>query len=264
MKKTNTSTRLKQIMKDRQLKQVDILRLVEPYAKQYGISLGKSALSQYITGKVEPGQYKLMLLGKALNVSETWLMGYDVPMERNISSNTPLPSKDESIQLQGREAAHLRIYRKLNESGKDAADDYIIMLAETPKYTDTPLDKVQTSIIYFDTPVSAGTGQYLDNDSYIMLDLMEKPPKGAEFVVRVCGDSMEPTYKDGDKLYIEPMQQIEKGDIGIFSINGDVFVKECGDGVLISHNPKYKPIPLDESDNLHCFGKVIGTCKKYR
>ena len=104
----------------------------------------------------------------------------------------------------------------------------------------------------------------MDNDSYIMLDLMEKPPKGAEFVVRVCGDSMEPTYKDGDKLYIEPMQQIEKGDIGIFSINGDVFVKECGDGVLISHNPKYKPIPLDESDNLHCFGKVIGTCKKYR
>lgn len=205
-------------------------------------------------------------LAAALDCTPAYLMGWvDDPHGQSVDDKTnaekPIPLH---APLQGREAAHLRVYRKLNESGKDAADDYITMLAETPKYTDTPLDKVQTSIIYFDTPVSAGTGQYLDNDSYIMLDLMEKPPKGAEFVVRVCGDSMEPTYKDGDKLYIEPMQQIEKGDIGIFSINGDVFVKECGDGVLISHNPKYKPIPLDASDNLHCFGKVIGTCKKYR
>ena len=82
--------------------------------------------------------------------------------------------------------------------------------------------------------------------------------------MRVCGDSMEPTYKDGDKLYIEPMEQVEKGEIGIFSVNGDVFVKECGAGQLISHNPKYKPIPLNENDNVYCFGKVVGTCLKYR
>lgn len=82
MKKYTTSDRLKQIMSSRNLKQSDILRAVQPYCKKYNIKLGKSILSQYISGGVEPGQVKLTILGLALNVSEVWLMGYDVPMER--------------------------------------------------------------------------------------------------------------------------------------------------------------------------------------
>lgn len=83
MEKKNTSIRLKELMQERNLKQVDILRMAEPYAKQYDIKFNKSDLSQYVSGKTEPGQDKLFLLGITLNVSETWLMGYDVPRERN-------------------------------------------------------------------------------------------------------------------------------------------------------------------------------------
>lgn len=82
MKEFTTSDRLKQLMDERNLKQVDVLRLAKPYCDQYGISLGKSSLNQYISGYAEPGQNKLYILGLALNVSEAWLMGYDVPMER--------------------------------------------------------------------------------------------------------------------------------------------------------------------------------------
>lgn len=82
MKKFNTSDRLKQLMDARNLKQADIIRAVEPYCKKYNIKLGKSILSQYISGGVEPGQDKLTILGMALGVSEVWLMGYDVPMDR--------------------------------------------------------------------------------------------------------------------------------------------------------------------------------------
>ena len=64
------------------LKQVDILRLAEPYCKKYGIKLNKNDLSQYVSGKVEPGQHKLFILALALNVNEAWLMGFDdVPMD---------------------------------------------------------------------------------------------------------------------------------------------------------------------------------------
>ena len=42
----------------------------------------KSAMSQYINGKFEPRQNRVYLIAKALNVSEAWLMGYDVPAER--------------------------------------------------------------------------------------------------------------------------------------------------------------------------------------
>lgn len=88
MKQINTSDRLKQIMNERNLKQVDILELAKPFCNKYGVSLKKNDLSQYVNGKVEPGQNKLYILGKALNVSEAWLMGYDVPIER-VYEQTP-------------------------------------------------------------------------------------------------------------------------------------------------------------------------------
>lgn len=83
MKSSSTSERLKQIMNERSLRQVDILEAAKPFCEKYGVKLAKNDLSQYVSGKVEPGQEKLTVLGLALNVSETWLMGYDVPMERD-------------------------------------------------------------------------------------------------------------------------------------------------------------------------------------
>ena len=66
MKKVNTSVRLKQIMSERGLKQVDILRMCAPLCEKYGIKLNKNDLSQYVSGKVSPGQDKLTILGQAL------------------------------------------------------------------------------------------------------------------------------------------------------------------------------------------------------
>lgn len=89
--KETTSTRLQRILSERGLKQVDVLERAVPYCKEYGIKLNKSDLSQYVSGKVEPGQDKLTVLGLALNVSEAWLMGFDVPMERNSANDTVPP-----------------------------------------------------------------------------------------------------------------------------------------------------------------------------
>lgn len=77
MRSSNTSERLKLIMKQRDLKQVDILEKCEPLCKKYNVKLNKNDLSQYVNGKVEPGQMKLALLSEALGVNEAWLMGYD-------------------------------------------------------------------------------------------------------------------------------------------------------------------------------------------
>ena len=85
MKKFTTAQRLKQIMDARNLRQVDILHAAEPFCKKHGTKLNKNDLSQYVSGKVEPGQDKLTILGLALGVSEVWLMGYDVPIERSVT-----------------------------------------------------------------------------------------------------------------------------------------------------------------------------------
>lgn len=75
--KENTAQRLARIMSERNLRQVDILKKSEKFQKELGIKLGKSALSQYVSGKSIPDQDKLVLLAKTLDVSEAWLMGYD-------------------------------------------------------------------------------------------------------------------------------------------------------------------------------------------
>lgn len=82
--KETTGTRLKKIMKEKGLKQVDILKLCEPYCRKYNIKLKKNDLSQYVNDKVQPKQDKLSILGMALNVPEIWLMGYDLPDKSDI------------------------------------------------------------------------------------------------------------------------------------------------------------------------------------
>ena len=74
--KVDTSTRLKQIMNERNLKQS------EPYQKELDIKMGKSTLSQYVNGVQSPDQDRIYLLSKTLNVSEPWLMGFDVAKDR--------------------------------------------------------------------------------------------------------------------------------------------------------------------------------------
>lgn len=65
MRKT-TSERLKEIMDLKGLKQVDILERTRPISKKLGVRLGKNDLSQYVSGKVEPGQDKLTILSRAI------------------------------------------------------------------------------------------------------------------------------------------------------------------------------------------------------
>lgn len=89
MREASTAKRLKEIMQARNIRQIDILNAAAPFCKKYGVKLGKNDLSQYVNGKVEPGQEKLTILGLALNVSEAWLMGYDVPIDR--MENQPIP-----------------------------------------------------------------------------------------------------------------------------------------------------------------------------
>lgn len=97
--KATTSDRLKFIMESRNLRQADILEMIAPYCERYNVSIPRNALSQYVTGKVLPRQDKLTILGMALNVSEAWLMGFDVPMERKEPAAQDEPQRNEFIQL---------------------------------------------------------------------------------------------------------------------------------------------------------------------
>lgn len=89
-KTSSTSDRLKEIMRIRQLKQADLARAT---------GLAKGGISNYITGRYEPKSDVISKLAKALNCSEMWLWGYDVPMERQESASPEEPKLSEGEKL---------------------------------------------------------------------------------------------------------------------------------------------------------------------
>ena len=65
--------RLEQAMTIRRMKQSELCKQAD---------IPKSSLSLYLRGAYEPKQDRLYKMANVLHVSEVWLMGYDVPMER--------------------------------------------------------------------------------------------------------------------------------------------------------------------------------------
>ena len=102
-------------------------------------------------------------------------------------------------------------------------------------------------------------GSFVENEAPEQILVPECPEaEEADYVLTVTGDSMQPKFNDGDEVYVVNQQSVEIGEIGIFVINSDAFIKKLGKGQLISLNEKYKPIPLNNDDSIYCCGKVIG------
>lgn len=85
--KASTSSRLAEALQMRNMKAIDL-------AKETGLSRG--AISQYLSGKIVPKRDNLILLAKALHVSESWLRGYDID-ESKIHKVSAVPSGSEPI-----------------------------------------------------------------------------------------------------------------------------------------------------------------------
>lgn len=105
--KVRTADRLSEIMRERNLKQVDILNFAKPYCEKYKVKLSKSDLSQYVSGKVEPGQTKIFVLAHALNVNEAWLMGADVPPQRDLPDTLKENNDGEVFVSSAKQALHV-------------------------------------------------------------------------------------------------------------------------------------------------------------
>lgn len=110
----------------------------------------------------------------------------------------------------------------------------------------------------YDIPVSAGLGNYLTDGTYEMIDVDNTVPDMADYAVRVSGDSMIPRFVDRQIIFIHAQLTLDEGEIGIFCLNNETYIKKLGKGCLISLNPKYNPIPIRDNDDLRVFGKVVG------
>lgn len=73
MERAELKDRLREAMERRGMRAVDLVE---------STGIPKGTISYYLSGKTEPKADRLYILGQVLNVSEAWLLGYDVPMGR--------------------------------------------------------------------------------------------------------------------------------------------------------------------------------------
>ena len=111
--------RIKKALYIKGMKQSDLCRLTK---------IPKSALSQYISGAFEPKQDRIYLMAQALNVSEAWLMGLDVPMERQVKKTSP-----SEPDLSEGEKMLLELFRRVPEDQQTLVLQMIRVALGNPK-----------------------------------------------------------------------------------------------------------------------------------
>lgn len=152
-------------------------------------------------------------------------------------------------------------YRELDNVGKNHVDMILSWEIERMENTTSSAPIIITapmrSISYYQRLASAGTGQVVYGDIPVeRISIPDLPEYSrVSYAIGVNGNSMEPLYYDGDMLLIEPTCEVEPGEIGIFIVGSEAFVKKLGNGELISLNADYGNIPLTSDSK--CMGRVV-------
>lgn len=189
-----------------------------------------------------------------------------------------LEAMRELAKLDPAEQALVDGYRVLDKPGKDIIDIILGKELERVKHMQSQLADQQDQINMLKQRIvtelahkiavplygkfaSAGSGAYLFDDIPTdMIEVEDTPTaRKADFVIGVNGDSMEPDFYDGEKVFVKKTSDLNVGDIGIFLKGEDCYLKELGADRLISHNKTYEDIRADEE--IRIVGKVIGKVK---
>lgn len=162
---------------------------------------------------------------------------------------------------------------RLNDEGKEKAEDYIGLLLESGRYRKVlppePREFCSARQLFdFDEEsLSAGPGELVDQARHRVIEVMN-PPRGADFTVRIHGDSMTPAFQDGQHVYIHRQPALDSGEIGAFFLDGKAYIKKLltdEEGTcLLSLNPRYQPIPVRFESEFRIYGKVLGILGEYQ
>lgn len=235
---------------------MEIGELVNLYRKQAGLTLDeladRSGVSKGALTKIIGGVTKAPTLDNMKAIARA--------LGKNLADFDDLPIQPLSNTATPAEMERIKKYRSLDDRGKKIVDAVLDHEVERTNEIRNLMTYQRDNVIPLPRSVqktSAGRGAYLGPEEMETIWVEENDlTRRASFCVPVTGDSMEPTYHDGDILLVEGREDIEPGQIGVFTVDGDGYVKKRGKNDLISLNPEYAPIPLTE--NSWCNGLVIG------
>ena len=208
-------------------------------------------IGHWESGYAMPDANMLFLLCSVYEADINEAFGFG-PSEKEISSD---------------ETAHIKKYRVLDTHGKKVVDHVLNDEYDRMTHIESREEKGHiTYISLYDLAASAGTGEPLGR--YLLHHQDPDPhgtgPRGCPLLS--AGQRQQHgtrAYKDGDIVFVQRQDEsVRVGEIGVFSLNGEGYMKRLGRQELESLNPKYPPIPIREFDDLRCFGRVLGKVSK--
>lgn len=225
---------------------------------QKGYKASESTIYSWENGNSQPTPGALLIMCQEYGVSDILsTFGYDGYND------------DGSIQLNLQEIELIEKYRTLDQRGQATVSyilnreaEHMAQLEQAPATVVEASDSVPAGrVLQYFHSVSAGAGEVLFDDVYTeRITVPDRPQyRRVAYAVKVSGHSMEPLYHDKDILLVEPTCEISVGEIGIFNVNGQAYVKKLGKGKLISLNKGYDDIPLTEESL--CMGRVVDSLK---
>jgi len=169
-----------------------------------------------------------------------------------------LGNTDNEIKHSAKEKPSLSIRPKLK-----AVKEKDVGMSDIPQ-VDEPEEEFVSKIVY-DQRVSAGSGNIFDGN--FSCEILSFPagavPDQADFGMIISGNSMEPDIKDKQTVWIRRCEELQNGQLGIFTLNGEALCKQYKidhakkKTYLVSLNPDYLTILIKKTDELKIIGKVL-------
>lgn len=207
----------------------------------------KNTISNYENNVSAPNENNIFKLMEVLKCDANYLFEWE---------------KVTDLELSIKEKNHIKKYRTLDEYGKKAVDD--LLDNEYERCQEEKKIKV-IQLPMSELKVSAGVGSWIEDNRYGTIEVVDTPEsRKADLVIEISGDSMEPTYHNGDNVLVRLQPSVDIGEIGVFVKDSEGYIKELGKNRLISHNKEYEDIILNEYTNINCVGKVVGIAEVIR
>lgn len=217
-------------------------------AKEIGAA--HNSVSDWENDKNKPDPDTIELLCGVLEISPNYLLASS--SDDFSPSEKLLIKKYRSLDQHGQETVQIVLDRELQRTKIVQQQTERIAELETKANNTSDID--MHPYPYLHRIACAGTS-FAFEDIPTEQKLVPYMP-GADFVIGVLGDSMEPTFFDGELVYVRKTDHVRHGDIGIFTLGNEWYIKECGEFGLLSHNPDYDDIP--SSEYIRVVGEVLG------
>ena len=172
---------------------------------------------------------------------------------------------NESV-LSRRERELLGKYRSLSPTGREAIHTVMETLcAYRDGLEKSPAERETRVIPLYESPAAAGYAAPVFGEDFDYIQVTEDVPGGAEFAVKIQGDSMAPYIADGAVVYVN-RDPLQAGDVGIFCVDGEILCKQyykdpLGTVYLFSLNRARSDadvvLTAGSGRMLVCFGRVI-------